>query len=142
MWRYHGYLRKSAYEGEGEEEGEPTVLLDSAAARLVKSENWNEKSLRSQILMLSPHTFVIERGLLHLETKYGTAGKWSANALVSLKAMSNIAQKSKSPIYFVYSQLSEERIINSTTNHQSSQSLSCAFGKLKVNENYMTYQKN
>ena len=34
MWRYHGYLRKSAYEEEGEEE-EPTVLLDSAAARLV-----------------------------------------------------------------------------------------------------------
>ena len=34
MWRNHGYLRKSAYE-EGEE-GEPTVLLDSAAARLVK----------------------------------------------------------------------------------------------------------
>ena len=33
MWRYHGYLRKSAYE---EGEGEPTVLLDSAAARLVK----------------------------------------------------------------------------------------------------------
>ena len=32
-WRYHGYLRKSAYEEEG---GEPTVLLDSAAARLVK----------------------------------------------------------------------------------------------------------
>jgi len=32
--RYHGYLRKSAYEEEGEEE-EPTVLLDSAAARLV-----------------------------------------------------------------------------------------------------------
>ena len=32
-WRYHGYLWKSAYEGEGEE---PTVLLDSAAARLVK----------------------------------------------------------------------------------------------------------
>ena len=35
MLRYHGYLRKSAYEEEGEE-GEPTVLLDSAAARLVK----------------------------------------------------------------------------------------------------------
>ena len=31
-----GYLRKSAYEEEGEEGGEPTVLLDSAAARLVK----------------------------------------------------------------------------------------------------------
>ena len=30
----HGYLRKSAYEGEEGEE-EPTVLLDSAAARLV-----------------------------------------------------------------------------------------------------------
>ena len=36
MWRYHGYLRKSAYEEEGEEGEEPTVLLDSAAARLVK----------------------------------------------------------------------------------------------------------
>ena len=34
MLRFHDYLRKSAYE-EGEEE-EPTVLLDSAAARLVK----------------------------------------------------------------------------------------------------------
>ena len=34
MLRYHGYLRKSAYEGGGEE---PTVLLDSAAARLVKT---------------------------------------------------------------------------------------------------------
>ena len=34
MWRYRGYLQKSAYEeGEGEE---PMVLLDSAAARLVK----------------------------------------------------------------------------------------------------------
>ena len=33
MWRYHGYLRKSANEeewGEGEGGGEPTVLLDSA----------------------------------------------------------------------------------------------------------------
>ena len=38
MWRYHGYLRKSDYE---EEEGEePTVLLDSAAARLVKINIW------------------------------------------------------------------------------------------------------
>ena len=40
MLRYHGYLRKSAYEeegGEGEGGGEPTVLLDSAAARLVKT---------------------------------------------------------------------------------------------------------
>ena len=37
MLRYHGYLRKSAYEEEGGEGGEPTVLLDSAAARLVKS---------------------------------------------------------------------------------------------------------
>ena len=36
MLRFHGYLRKSAYEEEGEEE-EPTVLLDSAAARLVKN---------------------------------------------------------------------------------------------------------
>ena len=37
MLRYHGYLRKSAYKEEGDgEEGEPTVLLDSAAARLVK----------------------------------------------------------------------------------------------------------
>ena len=37
----HGYLRKSAYEGEegegGEEREEPTVLLDSAATRLVKT---------------------------------------------------------------------------------------------------------
>ena len=33
MLRFHGYLRKSAYEeegGEGEGGGEPTVLLDSA----------------------------------------------------------------------------------------------------------------
>ena len=38
MLRFHGYLRKSAYEEEGGEGegGEPTVLLDSAAARLVK----------------------------------------------------------------------------------------------------------
>ena len=36
MLRFHGYLQKSTYEeGEGEG-GEPTVLLDSAAARLVK----------------------------------------------------------------------------------------------------------
>ena len=42
MLRYHGYLRKSAYKEEGEgEEGEPTVLLDSAAARLVKNKNTN-----------------------------------------------------------------------------------------------------
>ena len=40
MWRYHGYLRKSAYE-EGGEGGEPTVLLDSAAARLVKTKSCN-----------------------------------------------------------------------------------------------------
>ena len=36
MLRYHGYLRKSAYKEEGGEE-EPTVVLDSAAARLVKN---------------------------------------------------------------------------------------------------------
>ena len=36
MWRYHGYLRKSAYEEGGGGGEEPTVLLDSTAARLVK----------------------------------------------------------------------------------------------------------
>ena len=45
MLRFHGYLRKSAYEEEegGEGGGEPTVLLDSAAARLVKNEGAETK---------------------------------------------------------------------------------------------------
>ena len=42
-WRYNVKLRKSAYEGEGE--GEPTVLLDSAAARLVKTPSKSQSYL-------------------------------------------------------------------------------------------------
>ena len=46
MLRFPGYLRKSAYEEEGGEgEGEPTVLLDSAAARLVKTPSKSQSYL-------------------------------------------------------------------------------------------------
>ena len=59
MLRYHGYLRKSAYEEEGGEgEGEPTVLLDSAAARLVK----NVLTLAAVFFQFSAWVAIYHRG--------------------------------------------------------------------------------